>query len=134
MSSWNRTAKSPKFVTHRSLTKIGESTLSHPLSYLVKYAVDCPERSLGGYSPRYAIGNSKGSLDGYSASYRAGYLPENPVSSGEDCQDSNSAGPPADYPEDSQPGLRRRKPAPHGSWRNASGKVKRLSGRQGSRP
>jgi len=42
-------------------------------------------------------------LDGYPASYGAGYPPENPAGSGEDCLDSNSASHSADCP-DNRPG------------------------------
>ena len=99
MSPWNRTTKSPKSLTCGSLLIAGESTLPHPPGYLVKHAVNCPERSLAGHSPRYSVRNPENYLGGYSISYRAGCLPENPASCRAGCMDSDSADYSADCPD-----------------------------------
>jgi hypothetical protein len=99
MSPRNEALICSNFLISNWLFVILLSTLSHPPGYLVKYAVNCPERNQAGYSVRCSVRNPENYLDGHPASYRAGYLPENPASSREDCLGSNSADPSADCPD-----------------------------------
>ena len=99
MLPWSRHEKSPKFRAHRPLLITGESPLSHPPGYLVNSPVNHPEGHLAGYSPSHTARNPKSDSAGYPSSYWTSYPPENPVSSGEDCQDSNSADPSAGCPD-----------------------------------
>jgi hypothetical protein len=96
MSLWNRTAKSPKSLTHSSLLIAGESTLSHPPGCLVSNRATHSASNPAGYSPRHWVRSSENYSGGYRVSNWSGNLPGNPASSREDCLDSNSADPSAD--------------------------------------
>ena len=96
MSPWNRTAKSPKSITHSSLPIAGVSTLSHPPGYLESNRASYRDGDSAGHSPRYPVRSTESMLDDYLASCRAGDLLENPASSRADCLRSNSGDPSAD--------------------------------------
>jgi hypothetical protein len=95
----NRTPKSCKFITHRSLLIAGESPLSRSPSYSAKSWVNHPASNRTGYSLSYPVRNSVSYLDGYGAGDRASYSPENSASYWESCRDSNSAGRSASRPD-----------------------------------
>ena len=99
MSPRNRTTKSCKFLTHRSLLIAGESPLSHPPSYSVRSWANHPASNRASPSPSYLVRNPVNCLDGNPVSDRAGNSPENPASYGESYSDSNSAGYSADCPD-----------------------------------
>ena len=91
MSPRTQARKSPKLLTCHSLSIAGESTLSHPPSYLVKNPVNHPASKRAGYSPSNPVRNPESYLDGYLAGYRAGYSPENLSNYSGSYWDSNSA-------------------------------------------